>query len=517
VDTRRILFALALSVAFFALYDQLVLRRYARPRPPAPPSAPELPAAEPVPPATQANAYAAPAEDARVITVDTEAFRVSITEAGARIVSLELKAYRRAVGADSGPLDIVVRQDVLPATVDLGKGFTDAAIRYRADRQTLTVGGADRGEVLFTGEAPGGMRLRKRFVFDGNGYVFRVALAVEGGGGPTSAGLLLTPIPDHLKQEMAVGLQGRSLVEHAVSTLESKPADISGVRWAGFSTPYFLAVAIPPADGVAHLGAVGGTPAVLMQSPLDGSGATTFELYAGPKDRAVLQAAGHDLVAAVNYGMFWFVAVPLLGALRLLHRVTSNYGIDIIILTVLVKMGTIPLTRATFKNMKEMQRIQPQMAKIRERYKDDPQTMQQQIMELYKRHQVNPFAGCLPMVLQMPILMGFYSALMHAIELRQAPFALWIDDLSSPDRLMVMGIGIPVLTLLMGASMVLQTWLQPAQGDPMQQRMMMFMPLVFTFMFINMPAGLVLYWLVNNVLSIAQQYWMMRAEPRPTG
>jgi YidC/Oxa1 family membrane protein insertase len=314
---------------------------------------------------------------------------------------------------------------------------------------------------------------------------------------------------------MAVALQDRSLVEHALSSLESKPAELPRSRWAGFSSPYFLAVAIPPAEGVAHVGVLGGTPAVLMQGTLDGSGATAFEVYAGPKDRSVLQSAGHDLGAAVNYGMFWFVAVPLLEALRLLHRVTSNYGVDIIILTILVKLATIPLTHATFKNMKEMQRIQPQMTKIRERFKDDPQAMQREMMELYKRHQVNPFAGCLPMLLQMPILMGFYSALMHAIELRQAPFALWINDLSSPDRLVVMGVGIPVLTLLMGGSMVLQTWMTPAQGDPMQQRMMMFMPLLFTFMFINMPSGLVLYWLINNVLSIAQQYWMMRNEPRP--
>ena len=132
-------------------------------------------------------------------------------------------------------------------------------------------------------------------------------------------------------------------------------------------------------------------------------------------------------------------------------------------------------------------------------------------MELYRRHRLNPLTGCLPMVLQLPIFVGLYNTLSHAIELRHAPFALWIRDLSAPDRLMIGGVGVPVLTLLMGASMFLQQWLTPQQGDPTQQRMMMIMPLVFTFMFINFPAGLVLYWLVNNLLTIGQQYAMMRS------
>jgi YidC/Oxa1 family membrane protein insertase len=160
------------------------------------------------------------------------------------------------------------------------------------------------------------------------------------------------------------------------------------------------------------------------------------------------------------------------------------------------------------------------MQKLRERYKDDQVALQKEVMELYRRHRVNPLTGCLPMVLQLPIFVGLYNALLHSIELRHAPFALWITDLSAPDRLLVPGIpqslpligsGIPVLTLLMGASMFVQQWLTPQQGDPAQQRMMMFMPLVFTFMFINFPAGLVLYWLVNNLLTIGQQYWNLRS------
>ena len=170
--------------------------------------------------------------------------------------------------------------------------------------------------------------------------------------------------------------------------------------------------------------------------------------------------------------------------------------------------------------MKSMQKLQPQMAKIRERYKDNAEEMNKEIMELYRRHKVNPLGGCLPMVLQIPVFIGLYNALSHAIELRHAPFLLWITDLSAPDRLGALAIpfvsppGIPVLTLFMGASMFVQQWMTPSTGDPAQQRVMMIMPLMFTFMFVSFPAGLTLYWLVNNVLTIGQQYVINRPERR---
>jgi YidC/Oxa1 family membrane protein insertase len=167
--------------------------------------------------------------------------------------------------------------------------------------------------------------------------------------------------------------------------------------------------------------------------------------------------------------------------------------------------------------MKAMQRIQPELKKIQEKYKDDREKLNQEMMETYRRHKVNPLAGCLPMLLQLPFFIGLYNVLMQAIELRKAPFVGWITDLSQPDRLgsiaipMVSPPGIPVMTLLMGVSMLLQQRMMPAGGDPLQQRMMMFLPLIFTVMFINFPSGLVLYWLANNVMSIGQQYLTNRS------
>ena len=163
--------------------------------------------------------------------------------------------------------------------------------------------------------------------------------------------------------------------------------------------------------------------------------------------------------------------------------------------------------------MREMQKLQPEMTKLREKYKDDPQKMNTETMELYKRHKVNPLGGCVPMILQIPVFIGLYQLLQNTIELRHAPFGFWVTDLSAPERLYILGYGVPVLTLLLGASMFLQQKLTPAAGDPTQQRIMMFMPVIFTFMFIGFPAGLTLYWLTNNILTIGQQWWMIRSAP----
>ena len=194
---------------------------------------------------------------------------------------------------------------------------------------------------------------------------------------------------------------------------------------------------------------------------------------------------------------------------------------DIIILTVLIKLLMWPLTHKSMVSMKSMAKLGPQMEKLKEKFGDDKEKLNREIMELYKRNGVNPLGGCLPMVLQFPVFIGLYNALSTPIELRHASF-LWIKDLSRPDWQSLpfavptwwpsaLPSGIPVLTILMGASMFLQQWMTPTAGDPNQRKMMMLMPLMFTFMFVSFPAGLTVYWLVNNVLTIGQQYWINRS------
>ena len=247
-----------------------------------------------------------------------------------------------------------------------------------------------------------------------------------------------------------------------------------------------------------------------------GRGDKTFQyaLYFGPRDIGILKPLNLQLDKAVNFGFFDIVSKPLLWVLNFFYGYFHNYGWAIILLTILVKIVFWPVTHKSNKSMKDMQKLQPKMAKMREKYKDNKEQLNQEMMALYKTYKVNPMGGCLPMVIQIPVFFALYSLLGYAIELRHAPFFLWINDLAAPDRLPIgvpipyVGEGIPVLTLLMGASMFIQQKMTPTTGDPTQAKIMLFLPVVFTFMFINFAAGLVLYWLVNNVLSIGQQYYI---------
>jgi YidC/Oxa1 family membrane protein insertase len=514
----RLILAFGLSILLWLGYQKLVLERYETPPPPPGEAGTDAGSTSnttlPPPPAATAKpagALAAPTEGASVV-VDTDLTRTTITTRGGRLSSLQLKAYRETVDPNSPPLNVVTPGDILPVTLQLTDGQSDADVQYGSDVSTIQLRGSERRDVVLRGTLADGRAIEKRFTFQGDHYEFEVNAQVSGA---KLAGLTL-PLPPPLDPmgvvaETAVALLGTKYSYHALTSITPEsPLSLPGATWSGFATHYFLAAIAPlrgPGDATFSLPGKDLPPVVRQDAPGDSS---AFVVYAGPKEEASLERAGHELSRALDFGYFWFAAIPLLHALRFLHRVFGNYGVSIILLTTAVKIVTIPLTQTTFRHMREMQKLQPQMTKLRERFKDDPAGLQKEMMELYRRHRVNPFSGCLPMVLQIPIFIGLYNSLSSAIELRHAPFAFWIADLSSPDRLMVGGYGIPVLTLLMGVSMLLQQWITPQQGDPTQQRVMMLMPLVFTFMFINLPSGLVLYWFVNNVLTIAQQYWMLR-------
>jgi YidC/Oxa1 family membrane protein insertase len=226
-------------------------------------------------------------------------------------------------------------------------------------------------------------------------------------------------------------------------------------------------------------------------------------LYVGPKDQRRLEQIAPNLNLTIDYGFLWWIALPLFLLLDWLHDFAQNWGLAIILLTVIVKLILFPLTAASYRSMANMRRVAPQMKRLQERYADDRQKLSQEMMALYKKEQVNPLGGCLPMLLPMPIFLALYWVLFESVELRHAPFLLWIDDLAAMDPFFV-------LPLLMGATMYLQQLMSPAMGDPMQQRIMRIMPVMFTVLFLFFPAGLVLYWLVNNVISIGQQWYIMR-------
>jgi YidC/Oxa1 family membrane protein insertase len=227
--------------------------------------------------------------------------------------------------------------------------------------------------------------------------------------------------------------------------------------------------------------------------------AVDMRLYAGPQDQEKLKVLAHGLEHVVDYGWLTIIAYPLFLLVSWLNSLVHNWGVAIILLTVIVKMAFYPLSAASYRSMAQMRKLSPRLQHLKERYGDDRQKLQEQMMKIYKEEKINPLGGCLPIVVQIPVFIALYWALMSAVELRQAPFALWIHDLSEPDPYYV-------LPLVMAATMFIQQRLSPKPPDPMQAKVMMFMPIAFSVMFFFFPSGLVLYWLSNNVLSILQQW-----------
>ena len=308
--------------------------------------------------------------------------------------------------------------------------------------------------------------------------------------------------------------------ETSASTLAEKGIIEQGVfNWAGVMSNYFMNVTAPAdPNNLTLKGRVQGDvwrlalerPDLLTPSN-GGEVPVAVNWWFGPKDRTMLATAPDHLSQAVNFGMFSIIARPLLTILAFFHSFVGNWGIAILMLTFCIRVVFWPLSQKSFKSMEQMKKLQPMMKKLREKHKDDKEALNKEMMQLYKTYKVNPAGGCLPIVVQIPVFIGLYQALLNSIELRHASFIeylpfthiTWLADLSAADPFYI-------TPLLMGASMFLQQRLTPAAGDPTQQKVMMFMPVIFTVMFINFPAGLVIYWLCNNILSIGQQWWMLR-------
>ena len=230
---------------------------------------------------------------------------------------------------------------------------------------------------------------------------------------------------------------------------------------------------------------------------------TSATLYAGPKSQGVLKELSPGLELTVDYGILWFIAQPIFWLLQHIHSIVGNWGWSIIFLTMLIKGIFFPLSAASYKSMARMRAVAPKLAALKEQFGDDRQKMSQAMMELYKKEKINPLGGCLPILVQMPVFLSLYWVLLESVEMRQAPFMLWITDLSIKDPFFI-------LPIIMGATMFIQQRLNPTPPDPMQAKVMKMMPIIFTFFFLWFPAGLVLYWVVNNCLSIAQQWYITR-------
>ena len=540
---KRAFIAVIISILVIILYQEYMRRFYPPVAPPAketatrPPEAPPAPRVAPTPPAVATAAPAEPARNVpavpiREVTVDTPDYIARFTSQGARLKSFRLKRYRDGVDAGSPLIDMVSRGPGMEYPLGLRLAGTptgtDQGLVYKVQGADLTLDARRDGSLTFVGSTPSGQRVVKQFTFSGSNYVVDVGVSVAGS--PQGATLLLTTGGENK------GVKGDALFEGVIALHEGDlirewPDDIEArinlnapLSWVGFGYTYFFSALIP-AEGVEadatvvpSAGRDGGLVLETRGRVISSQEPTArYQLFMGPKALNLLKSFELDLEQSIDFGYFGFISVPMLRALHFLQTYTGNYGLAIILLTLVIKLLLWPLTQKSFVSMKRMQKLQPQMQRLKEKFGDDKTRLNKEMMDLYKRNKANPLGGCLPMLLQFPFFIGFYNALLTPIELRHATF-LWIKDLSRPDwealpfSAFGYDVGIPVLVLLMGASMFIQQWMSPAVGDPNQRRMMMLMPLVFTVIFVSFPSGLTIYWFVNNLLSILQQYLINRKE-----
>jgi YidC/Oxa1 family membrane protein insertase len=470
------------------------------------------------------------------IRVETPLYEAVFSNVGPTLKSFKLKKYRETIAPGSPPVEMVSGNkgtgDFLLFNFSTNAAGKEQPIAYQADRESISLlPGSSPQSLQFRSLNPHGLQITQIFRFYPNQYKIGLEVQVENRSQHAAEGEFqsrLEALPSKGKKSYYayVGLMG--LINDKLEKIKLKKASeeklLTGkVGWFAYEDGYFMSAVVPEnpveASFMGRMAQSGALYGKLQSSPVKlgplAKASSRYILYIGPHDLIILKKLGKDLDKAVNFGWTDIIARPLLYLLLFFNRFIHNYGVSIILLTILIKILFWPLTHKSYKSMKEMQKLQPRLAKLREKYKDNKEQLNKEMMGLYKTYKVNPMGGCLPMVIQIPVFFALYRILGDSIELRHAPFMLWINDLSAPDRLFHFGFkipfmsppaGIPVLTLLMGASMFIQQKMTPSPGDPSQAKLMMFLPIIFTVMFINFPSGLVLYWLVNNILSIGQQY-----------
>ncbi|MFH1152548.1 MAG: membrane protein insertase YidC [Pseudomonadota bacterium] len=478
----------------------------------------------------------APGSTGRTIVVDSPLYTMEISEFSGTVTSFKLKKYRETVEQDS-PLKQMVSPKLSKGMFALDledktvPGLENAVFRCPSEQDHIDVTQGAR-DLTFAWQSPQGLVVEKVFTMTPDSYLVGFNVTIKNGTPVPIKDTLSISIPGVVTEASGYNHEGPvlfsndSLEEINVKKLADKSTFPGIMEWAGHTDRYFLTVIIPekPVDAtvkVSYEAPMATSRFVQSMDRIDPGRQITYPFwyFMGPKSLKIMGSLGHNLKKSENFGWFDVLARPCLIAMNFIYDLIPNYGVAIMLLTLAIKLLFWPLGTKSYKSMSDMKRIQPLMMQIREKYKGDKTKMNAEVMNLYKTYKVNPMSGCLPMLVQMPIFFALYRMLYQAIELRHAPFLGWINDLSAPDRLFNFDIaiplmqapyGIPVLTIIMGATMFLQQKMSPSTGDPTQAKMMMLMPIFMTFIFINFPSGLVLYWLVNNVLSIGQQYYIQK-------
>lgn len=463
---------------------------------------------------------------AREIKVETDFYHaVFSTQGGGQLQRLELKNYRADNSAAASSVELISGHgDELAAALSFsGDGefsFPSGAIFHCEEpRSSLTLTGDETATLRFQLTQADGSLITREIKLFGHRYVLEQKLRFDNRGVSTKNGRLMAQLRD---QPLPSGLTGAmtGFTSHVASklhddSLKNIEKEVKtykeNLHWSGIKSKYFLR-ALQPSDSTSeiqlrkHQGVFECRLTTPQLSVVPGQqGTLSLQTYFGPLELEALRTAGSTFEEAVDFGFFSLLAKPFFHILKFFYSYVGNYGFAIIILTILIKLAFWPLTQKSYASMKAMQTLQPEMQKLREKFKNDRERMNREIMQLYQQHRVNPLGGCLPMLVQIPFFFALYQVLMVSIDLRHAPFLLWITDLSVKDPYYV-------TPLIMGATMFIQQKMTPSQMDPIQQKIFLAMPIVFTFLFLSFPSGLVLYWLVNNLLTILQQYLINRTK-----
>ena len=465
--------------------------------------------------------------------IEGDLYRVVLSSRGGTIKEWTLTQYKKEdeKGIEQA-MKLVAAGKVAPLSITISGDTTPEVYDYSLDETTLKLSRNNpTGRVVMKASLPNGRSITKEMLFHNDQYQADLSIRTEGLRDGYSLALGSNFGITDWEKSMGAAAGAISMIDGKVLSAPSEETDVTyetGATWFGLHDKYFIsALILAPTNGkavVASTATNGNGPlaprvgvhrfseqevSASIHIPQALQREDKFILYAGPKEYDRLASYHTFLEESIDFGWFIFgswlpvrlVAKPLFYVLRFLYKLTENYGFSIIFLTILIKIIFHPITQKSLTSMKQMAALQPKVNALREKWADNKEKMNKELMGLYKDSGVNPLGGCMPMLLQMPVFVALFNILYVTIDLKNAPFIFWISDLSSKDPYYV-------LPVVMGGTMILQQMTQPNTMDPTQAKIMMFMPVVYTFFFLSFPSGLVLYWLVNNTLSIAQQYWI---------
>ena len=467
----------------------------------------------------------------RDLTVDSPLYEAVFYTGGGPLRSFKLKKFQTGLAPDSPLVNMVDERTAAVAPLGLvinsQPSWSTGQWSLDSGEQNLKLDAGQQGALRLVGVVDN-LRVVRELTFNADSYLIKEKIRlINAGDQPRSVRVSYTVASDasnaaggrYDSMRVAWDNDGSLSEESSSKTLESTGVQATGkIYWAGAMSTYFLSAVLPgETNNVTVKGLLQKTvyrTAVEEPENLLAPGQEkelTVSYWLGPKDRTQLLAVSDQLAKSIDLGMFSIIAKGLLWLLEFFHKYVHNWGVAIILLTIVIKAVFWPLTAKSYASMEKMKKLQPMMTAIREKYKDNKELMNKEVMALYKTYGVNPASGCVPILIQLPVFFGLYQALLTSIELRHAPFImylpftdkLWLADLSAKDPYYI-------TPVIMGLTMFLQQRMSPPATDPTQQKIMMFLPLIFTVLFLGFPSGLVIYWLVNNILSIFQQWLMMR-------